>query len=128
MNPFDGVTLMVYEAVVPALIVVPEGVAESAKSARKIVSATVEVCCPAVPVTVTFIGLALEAVSPFTVMLLDCPAVIPLGLKEQVTPLPPQVKVMLWPNDEGADAAMLNDVDVVPIRTTLDRLFADREN
>src|ERR1017187_2761058 len=117
---------MVYVATFPAVTVVPKGVAESEKSAKKIVKATVAVCWPEVPVTVRFSGLALEGVSPLTVRLLACPAVIVEGLNAQVTLLPPQLSVMPWPNDVGAVAATLKFVEVVPIATTLDRVLAER--
>lgn len=107
---------------------VPNGVAEREKSAKKIAKARVTVCCPDVPVTVRFNGLALDAVSPVTVTTLDCPAVIVVGLKAQVAPLPPQVSEMLWPNEVAAEAATVNVVEVVPIVTTLDRVFAERLN
>jgi hypothetical protein len=111
----------------PAVTVAPDGVAETEKSARKIARATVALWPAEVPVTVKFKGLAVVDERLFTVRVLDCPARIELGLKLQVAP-EVQERAMLLVNELGAEAVMLNVVEVVPMRTTFDRLLAEREN
>ena len=71
----------------PASTVVPEGVAESEKSAKKTENVTVAVCPPPVPETVMFKGFAVVAERPVTVSVLDPPTVIEAGLKVHVAPL-----------------------------------------
>ena len=111
----------------PAVTEAPEGVAETEKSDRKMARATVALSPAEVPVTVKFKGLAVVDDRLFTVSVLDCPARIELGLKLQVAP-EVQERAMLLVNELGAEAVMLNVVEVVPIRMTFDRLLAERVN
>ena len=73
-------------ALFPDVTEVPEGVAVSEKSAKKIVRATDAVCPLAAPLTVKFKGLAVVALRLETVTWLDPPAEIELELKLHVTP------------------------------------------
>jgi hypothetical protein len=102
-------------------------VAETEKSAKKIVRATEAVWLPEVPLTVKFKGLAVVAERALTVSVLLCPATIEAGLNAQVAP-DPQARLMLPVNVLGAEAAMLNavELEVVPMSSTVDRVLADR--
>ena len=70
-------------------------------------------------------GLADFADKPLTVTTLDCPAVIAAGLKLHVPVL--QVRSIVPWNVDGAAAVMVNVVDLVPIRMTLDLALAESE-
>jgi len=118
---------MVKVIVFPAVTDAPEGVAESEKSARKMPRDTVAIWLPEVPVTVKFKGLAVLAERLVTVRVLDCPARIVAGLKLQLAP-ELHLRLMLPVNELGAEAAMLNVVEVVPTRMTFDRLLVERVN
>ena len=71
-----------------------------------------------------FKGFADVAERLLTVSVLACPARIEVGLKEQVAGL--QLSEMFPVNVLGAEAATLNVVEVVPMRSTLDRVLAER--
>ena len=93
--------------------------AVSEKSCRNIVSDTLAVFVPLVPVTVKFEGLELVADSPVTVIVVLCPAVMEVGLNEQVTP-DEQAKVILDVKLRAAAAEIVKVVERVPISRLLD--------
>jgi len=111
----------------PATTVVPEGAADKEKSAKKTDNARVDVCPPAVPVTVMFNGFAVVDFRLLTVIVLDCPIGTEAGLKEQVAPLL-QDKATLLRNVLGPAADTVNVVLSVPMRTILDLVLAERLN
>jgi len=82
---------------------------------------------PPVPVTVMFNGFAVVDVRPVTDMVLDCPIGTELGLKEQVALLL-QDRATEPRNVLGPATETVNVVLAVPIRTTLDRVLAERLN
>jgi hypothetical protein len=111
----------------PAVTVVPEGVAAIVKSAKKMVIETEAVCPAALPVTTRFRGFADVADSPVTESVLDCPGEMVLGLKLHVAP-EEQDKVMGFVNVLGPAAEIEKVAVVVPIRSSDDRAFVDSEN
>jgi len=72
-------------ALFPAVTVVPDGVADRVKSAKKIVNATDEVWLLLVPVTVKLNGFAEVEDNPVTVTWLDPPAEMEDELKVHTT-------------------------------------------
>ena len=67
------------------------------------------------PVTAKTKGLAIVAVSPFTVKVLVCPAKMFAGLNEQER-LPGHARVMLPVKLLGAEAAIVKVVEPLPMR------------
>jgi hypothetical protein len=103
------------------------GEAETEKSAKNIVNATVASCAPLAPLTVRLKGLRLDAESPLTVRVLLWVGVIDDGSKEQVTPNE-QASTMLSTKELGAEAKTVKVTEVVPIAATVDLALAEREN
>jgi len=111
----------------PAVTVVPEGLAASEKSAKNKVRATeAEPCAPALPVTVKFMGFAEVALRPVTVSSLEAPGAMEDGLKEQVAPVL-QLRPMFPVKVLGADAEIVKLAVFVPIRMTFDRALDESE-
>jgi hypothetical protein len=79
---------------------------------------------PPVPVTLTVNGLVVLALSPLTVTVVLCPAVIDEGLKEQVAP-EEQENVIFEVKLLAPTAVTVKVVEVVPIRILLVRLLAE---
>ena len=79
------------------------GDAESEKSDKSRVSATVAVCDPLVPLTVKLNGFGVEPLTLLTVSVLLCPTKMVAGLKVHVVPAE-QPNVMLPLKPLGADA------------------------
>ena len=110
----------------PATTVVPEGVAVSVKSAKKIVKEIAAVCPAEVPVAVKFRGFAEVAESPETVRVLDCPGRTDAGLNAQVAELL-QDSAMVPPTVLDAATEIVKVAVFEPMGITLDRAFDDRE-
>lgn len=107
------------------------GVCESEKSEKKIARDTVVVWLPLVPVTVKSTGDAgpgLETFDerPLTVSSLVWPAVIEVGLKLHVAPLLHE-RLMVPRNELGAEAPIVNVVELVPMRSRVDRALVESE-
>lgn len=111
----------------PASTVVPVGAADKEKSAKKIDNDSVALCAPLVPVTVKFNGLAVVEDKLFTVKVLDCPAGTLAGLKLHVAPLL-QDNATEFNNVLGPATETVKVELVVPMRTTLERVLAERLN
>jgi hypothetical protein len=125
LNPFTGDTEMVYTALLPEATEVPDGVAVSVKSEKKMVNEIDDDWVLLLPVTVRFKGLAETAESPVTVTTLDPPGEIALGLKLQVTWVL-QVRAMVVRRPVlGPSAVTWNWVDELPMGTMLDRALAE---
>jgi len=108
-------------------MVVPEGVAASEKSAKKIVSATDALWLLAVPVTVKLKGFAEVEDNPVTVTWLDPPAEIEDALKVHTTDvlhfrmMDPVLSVL------GPDAVIVNCAVLDPMGTMVERVLAESE-
>ena len=95
------------------------GFATTVKSCRNTDNESADVFEPLVPVTVMFEGLALVADRPVTVMAVLCPAVMVVGLNEQVTP-EEHARLMLEVKLAAASAVIVKLVEVAPITTLLE--------
>jgi hypothetical protein len=113
--------------VVPATTLATAGTAVTVKSAKKMLSDTVDVWLLAVPVTVKVVGFELLAVKPVTVIALVSPVLMEEGLKEQVTPLEHE-REMVESKLDGAEAPMVNVVLVVPITRLVETVEAESVN
>lgn len=110
----------------PARTVVPEGVADSEKSAKKMEKVTAAVCPPPVPATVMFRGFAVVAERFVTVRVLEPPTGIELGLKVHDAPVL-QDKAMEDTKVLGPAAETVKVAEGVPMRRTLERALVESE-
>ena len=90
------------------------------------VNATLADCPPLVPVTEKLNGFALDCDSPLTVTILLWPAVMLVGLKEQVAP-EVHARVIFPANEAEEDALTVNVVDRVPMASDVDLALAESE-
>ncbi len=102
------------------------GVAESEKSESKMVSETVAVCVPLVPLTVKLKGFAVAALRLLSVSVLVWPAKIDAGLKEHVVP-EEQERVMV-PVKLLPEADTVKVAEVVPTTIVVDGVGEERLN
>ncbi len=100
-------------AVAPDTIVLSAGETDSEKSANRTVNVTVVLCEPLIPITLKLSGFAVAALRLLSVRVLDCPAKIVAGEKEQLKP-EGQARVILPAKLPGAAAEIGNVVEVAP--------------